>query len=129
MQKMAAPEPPFFSDVDQSAGVTLTVSAGSTLTMIMCALAFALRLLDSKTMHSSMGDTGWPHRPGHSQAYLARCGDSPTACQGWDASTGSWFKIASEMNSMPKLISSFDKTIKGSPLKVGDHTQQCYRSS
>ncbi|KAI9631552.1 hypothetical protein KEM48_014248 [Puccinia striiformis f. sp. tritici PST-130] len=51
------------------------------------------------------GDTGrgYPHHHGHIQAYLGRCGSSPSACQRFDASTASYFKIQEKKDGVIQL--------------------------
>ncbi|PLW14521.1 hypothetical protein PCANC_12964 [Puccinia coronata f. sp. avenae] len=77
----------FFSDASESAGQTLKVRAGGTVTLAL------------------QGDSGqgYPHHHGHLFTYLARCGSSATACQSFDASTASYFKIQEKRDGVDQL--------------------------
>ncbi|KAH9467374.1 hypothetical protein MJO28_000022 [Puccinia striiformis f. sp. tritici] len=84
---VAPPGGRFFSDAYESAGKTLKVRAGG------------------KVILNLEGDTGrgYPHHHGHIQAYLGRCGSSPSACQRFDASTASYFKIQEKKDGVIQL--------------------------
>ncbi|PLW11830.1 hypothetical protein PCANC_20239 [Puccinia coronata f. sp. avenae] len=77
--KVVAPSGDLFSHADQSAGKTLAVASGA-----------VVRLLINDEPHKV-----YPHENGHIQVYLGYCGASETACEKFDASTISYFKILS----------------------------------
>jgi len=87
----------FFSDASESAGKTLKVRAGG------------------KVILALQGDTGrgYPHHHGHILAYLGRCGDSPTACQSFDASTASYFKIQQKKDGVLQLRRQYSSEASG----------------
>ncbi|EFP90850.1 hypothetical protein PGT21_037116 [Puccinia graminis f. sp. tritici] len=87
----------FFSDADESAGKTLKVQAGGKVSLVL------------------QGDTGrgYPHYHGHILAYLGKCGPSPTACQSFDASTASYFKIQEVKDGVTQLRKHYSSQLGG----------------
>ncbi|WAQ80665.1 hypothetical protein PtA15_1A3 [Puccinia triticina] len=92
----------FFSDADESAGKTLKVRAGGKVSLVL------------------QGDTGrgYPHHHGHLQAYLGKCGSSPTACQSFDASTASYFKIQENKDGVTQLHRQYSSQLGGDVWEV-----------
>lgn len=87
----------FFSDAAYSAGKTLQVKAGGKVTMVL---------------EAGKG-RGYPHYHGHILAYLGKCGDSPTACQSFDASTASYFKIQEVKDGVQQLRKQYSRQLGG----------------
>lgn len=61
----------------------------------------------------------WPHPNGHVQAYLGMCGTSATACQNFDASQASYFKILGEKNGIQNTLRpAYDGSVDGNRYSV-----------
>ncbi|WAR59961.1 hypothetical protein PtB15_11B602 [Puccinia triticina] len=101
--KIVAPSGDLFSRADQSAGKTLAVASGATV-----------RLLINDEPHKI-----YPHENGHIQIYLGYCGPSETACEKFDASTISYFKILSLKHGLgSKKEFPYNKHKDGNEVKI-----------
>jgi hypothetical protein len=102
----------FFSDASESAGQTLKVRAGGTVTLALQGdsgqgwvetnLSCSLRSYETSVL-IGFPFQSYPHYHGHLFTYLARCGSSATACQSFDASTASYFKIQEKRDGVDQL--------------------------
>ncbi|EGG05780.1 family 61 glycoside hydrolase [Melampsora larici-populina 98AG31] len=100
-QKIAPPGGKLFSDASQSAGKTMAVQPGASVHLIVAddPGKGTFHPPTSSLTHNLFSDgtsDRFPHDNGHIQTYLAYCGESPTACQDFDAASVPYFKIQAE---------------------------------
>ncbi|KAG0150882.1 hypothetical protein CROQUDRAFT_668232 [Cronartium quercuum f. sp. fusiforme G11] len=101
--KVASPGGKYFADASEAVGKTLTVEAGGKITLV------------------TAGDPGkgFPHPKGTIQAYLGYCGQSNTACQAFDATKASYFKIQEVKNAVQdKLLPAMNYDLGGNVWEV-----------
>ncbi|KAH9811759.1 glycosyl hydrolase family 61-domain-containing protein [Melampsora americana] len=93
----------FFSDASEAVAKTLTVEAGGKVTLVT----------------ANDPGKGFPHPKGHIQAYLGYCGKSATACEDFDASSTTYFKIQESKNGVQdKLRPAMNYDLDGNVWEV-----------